>query len=130
MGAGISISVRAHAGLTGLSADDHPYAKKASNGSDFANAGTVRTNLGLGTAATASLSALVPVPGSPPAFTLDGGSPAAGVAIPAAMGTFTGLLLADALTAINALYARVDLLTGLLRTQVERDEVIGIGTVT
>lgn len=131
MGASVGISrpgVTAHGALTGLSGDDHPYAKKASNGSDFANVAAVRTNLGLGSAATASSAAFVAVPGTPQAFTVSGSAPASSAALPAALGAFSGVLLSDAITAITALQARVDLLTGIIRQQIERDVALGIAS--
>lgn len=61
-----------------------------------------------------------------PDFTVNGSAPAAGLSVPAALGTFSGTLLTDALTAITGLYARVDLLTGLLRSLIVRDLALGL----
>lgn len=88
------------------------------------------TNQGLATRAfvAAADAVLVPLPGSPPDYTIDGAAPAAGFTLPAALGSFSGVLLSDALTAIATLQTRVDLLEGLIRGEVERDAVIGIAT--
>lgn len=80
------------------------------------------------TSLVSDLAAKVPLPGAPPAYTINGSAPAAGFTLPAALGSFSGVLLADALTAISALYARVDLLEGVIRGEVVRD--IAIGTAT
>lgn len=76
----------------------------------------------------AGLAAKVPLPGAPPAYTINGSAPTAGYTLPAALGSFSGTLLTDALTAISALYARCDLLEGIIRGEVVRDQ--GIGTAT
>lgn len=66
--------------------------------------------------------------GSRPQFTVSGSAPTAGVAVPAALGAFSGTLLTDALTALGTLFTRADLLTGLVRKIVERDQSLGIAT--
>lgn len=63
-----------------------------------------------------------------PTITINGAAPAAGSAVPAALGAFSGTLLTDALTALGTLFTRVDLLTGLVRKLVERDQSLGIAT--
>lgn len=66
--------------------------------------------------------------GNRPAFTVSGSAPSAGTAVPAALGSFSGTLLTDALTALGTLFTRVDLLTGIVRKIVERDQSLGIAT--
>jgi hypothetical protein len=61
-----------------------------------------------------------------PTFSVDGAAPSAGQAVPAALGAFGGTLLSDALTALGTLYTRTDLLAGLVRKLVERDQSLGI----
>lgn len=80
------------------------------------------------TGLTTDLGNRVIKPVSPPNFVINGSAPASASTLPAALGSFSGTLLTDALTAISSLYTRVDALEALLRKQIELNVTLAVAT--